>query len=74
MERECTECLWNWEDVHGVTKDRICYNRESPYFHHKCPRKACRFYETRVIIVEKMQSTWGDNGYVMPHRKGERSE
>lgn len=70
--RKGTDCLWNWEDVSGETQDRLCYNRESKYFHRKC-KGVCSHFETRPAIPDFIGTTrevWGENSYVKPHWKG----
>lgn len=47
LERNCIDCLWNWQNVH-TNKGRVCYSNLSPYYHKKAPKKACRAFESKV--------------------------
>lgn len=70
MAKNGLDCLWNWEDVSLQTKERLCYNRESEYFHRRCPESGCGKFEKRVSPTENLHFIWGKNDYVMPHWKG----
>lgn len=47
MRRNCSDCLWNWENVH-TGKGRVCYHNISPRYHKRAGGEACSNFESKV--------------------------
>lgn len=47
MRRNCSDCLWNWENVH-TGKGRVCYHNISPRYHKRACGEACSSFESKV--------------------------
>ena len=51
LSKKCSDCLWNWQNVH-TGKGRVCYHNTSPRYHQKAGGAACVAFETRVYDAD----------------------
>ena len=51
MRRNCSDCLWNWQNVH-TGKGRVCYHNISERYHKRAGGAACSAFEIKVSCAD----------------------